>query len=124
MDVGRQKSYAELVAMVKPQDNGTPEGIRAHNDVSDQIIDELGSKIVHMHVRDIEPDIWAEHKPLEDGFVDQAGRACPRAGRGRNVLCMPLPNVRADRPGRDANTPGNHDLGHQGNSLRAWHGET
>lgn len=70
IDVGHQKNYAELTARVKPEERGTPEGIRAYNDVTLQIIDELGSKTFHMHVHDIEPDTWAEHKPLVHGFVD------------------------------------------------------
>ncbi len=70
IDVGHQKNYAELTARVEPEDKGTPEGIRAYNDVTHQIIDELGPKIFHMHVHDIEPDTWAEHKPLVHGFVD------------------------------------------------------
>lgn len=70
VDVGHQKSYAELTARVKPEDRGTPEGIKAYNDVTLQIIEELGAKIFHMHVHDIEPDTWAEHKPLVHGFVD------------------------------------------------------
>ena len=63
VDVGHQ-------AQVKPEERGSPEGIRAYNDVTLQIIDELGPKIFHMHVHDIEPDTWAEHKPLVHGFVD------------------------------------------------------
>ena len=70
IDVGHQKNFAELVARVKPEHRGTPEGIRAYNDVTLEIIDQLGSKIFHMHVHDIEPDTWAEHKPLVHGFVD------------------------------------------------------
>ena len=70
IDVGHQKSYAELVARVKPEDKGTPEGILAYNDVTHEIIDQLGSKVFHMHVHDIEPETWDEHKPLVHGFVD------------------------------------------------------
>lgn len=70
VDVGHQKNFAELTAQVKPEERGSPEGIRAYNDVTLQIIDELGPKIFHMHVHDIEPDTWAEHKPLVHGFVD------------------------------------------------------
>lgn len=70
IDVGHQKNYAELTARVQPEQRGTPEGIRAYNDVTHQIIDELGAKIYHMHVHDIEPNTWAEHKPLVHGFVD------------------------------------------------------
>ncbi len=70
IDVGHQKNYTELVARVKPDERGTPEGIRAYNDVTHEIIDQLGPKIFHMHVHDIEPSTWAEHKPLVHGFVD------------------------------------------------------
>ena len=70
IDVGHQKNYAELQARVEPDGRGTPEGIRAYNDITHQLIDELGSKVFHMHVHDIEPDTWAEHKPLVHGFVD------------------------------------------------------
>ena len=55
VDVGHQKNYAELTARVQPEEKGTPAGIRAYNDVTHMIIDELGSKIFHMHVHDIEP---------------------------------------------------------------------
>ncbi len=70
VDVGHQADYAELVARVRPEDKATPEGIRAYNDVTHEIIDGLGAKLFHMHVHDIEPDTWAEHKPLVHGFVD------------------------------------------------------
>ena len=70
IDVGHQRNYAELVARVRPEDKGTPAGIKAYNDVTHQIIDALGPKIFHMHVHDIEPNTWAEHKPLVYGFVD------------------------------------------------------
>ncbi len=70
IDVGHQKNYAELIARVKPEDRGTPDAIRAYNDVTHEIIDQLGPKVFHMHVHDIEPATWAEHKPLVHGFVD------------------------------------------------------
>ena len=70
VDVGHQKNYAELLARVPPDQKGTPAGIKAYNDVTLEIIDALGPKLFHMHVHDIEPDTWAEHKPLVHGFVD------------------------------------------------------
>lgn len=70
VDVGHQKNYEELVARVKPPDKGSPDAIRAYNDITHEIIDRLDSKIFHMHVHDIEPGTWAEHKPLVHGFVD------------------------------------------------------
>lgn len=70
VDVGHQKDFAELLARVPPEAKGTPAGIRAYNDVTHAIIDQLGAKIFHMHIHDIEPATWAEHKPLIHGFVD------------------------------------------------------
>ncbi len=70
IDVGHQSRYAELVSRVKPEERGTPKGIKAYNDVTHEIIDRLGPKVFHLHVHDIEPDTWKEHKPLYHGFVD------------------------------------------------------
>jgi len=70
IDVGHQKQYAELLARVKPEEKGTPAGIKAYNDINHELIDRLGSKLFHFHVHDIEPDTWAEHKPLIHGFID------------------------------------------------------
>ena len=68
IDVGRQKNYTELIEKVTPRDRGTPQGVRAYNDVTHDIIDRLGPKVFHVH--DIEPNTWADHKPLVHGFVD------------------------------------------------------
>ena len=70
VDVGHQGNYAELVERVPPDRKGTAEGIQAYNDVTHEIIDRLGSKIFHLHIHDIEPATWSEHKPLIHGFVD------------------------------------------------------
>ena len=70
IDVGHQKEYTELLARVKPGEKGTPAGIKAYNDINHELIDRLGAKLFHFHVHDIEPDTWAEHKPLIHGFID------------------------------------------------------
>ena len=70
IDVGHQKEYTELLARVKPGEKGTPAGIKAYNDINHELIDRLGPKLFHFHVHDIEPDTWAEHKPLIHGFID------------------------------------------------------
>jgi len=70
IDVGHQSKYAELVARVRPEDRGTPAGIRAYNDTTLAIVEALGPKAIHFHIHDIEPATWAEHKPLGTGFVD------------------------------------------------------
>jgi sugar phosphate isomerase/epimerase len=70
IDVGHQSRYAELVARVRPEDRATPEGIRAYNDTTIAIVEQLGEKITHFHVHDIDPQTWVEHKPMVHGFVD------------------------------------------------------
>ena len=70
IDVGHQKEYTELLARVKPGEKGTPAGIKAYNDINHELIDRLGPKLFHFHVHDIEPDTWAEHKPLIHNFID------------------------------------------------------
>lgn len=71
IDVGHQGRYAELVARVKPEDRATPAGIRAYNDTTLAVIEGLGAaKTFHLHVHDIDPQTWQEHRPLVTGFVD------------------------------------------------------
>lgn len=70
IDVGHQSGYRELVSRVKPEQRNTPFGMRAYNDVTHEIIDGLGPKLLHMHVHDIDPATWREHKPIGTGFVD------------------------------------------------------
>jgi len=70
IDVGHQSKYAELVSRVRPDERGTPKGIKAYNDTTIDIIDRLRSKVIHFHVHDIEPASWKEHQPLIHGFVD------------------------------------------------------
>ncbi|MEZ5391444.1 MAG: sugar phosphate isomerase/epimerase family protein [Bryobacterales bacterium] len=70
LDVGHQKNYTELTAKVPADKKGSPEGIRAYNDANIELVEKLGDKLFHLHIHDIEPDTWAEHKPLVHGFVD------------------------------------------------------
>ena len=70
IDVGHQGRYRELTARVRPEERGTPFGIRAYNDTNMELIDRLGEKLIHFHIHDIEPKSWREHKPLIHGFID------------------------------------------------------
>lgn len=70
IDVGHQSKYAELVARISPDQRGTPQGIRAYNDTTLAIIEQLGPKTMHLHVHDIDPATWKEHLPLGTNFVD------------------------------------------------------
>jgi len=70
VDVGHQSQYAELLVKVRPEDRATPAGIKAYNDTTLAIIEELGPKTFHLHVHDIEPATWKEHMPVGTNFVD------------------------------------------------------
>ncbi len=69
IDVGHQSRYSDL-SRIKPEDRSKPASIKAYNDTTLAIIGGLGSKVFHLHVHDIDPETWAEHKPLVHGFVD------------------------------------------------------
>jgi sugar phosphate isomerase/epimerase len=69
LDVGHQARYAEL-ASIRPEDRAKPESVRAYNDVNIRIVNELGPKLVHLHIHDIVPSTWKEHVPLGTGFID------------------------------------------------------
>jgi len=69
LDVGHQARFAEL-AHIPEADYATPEAIKAYNDLNIRIVHELGERLTHLHIHDIEPSTWAEHKPLIHGFID------------------------------------------------------
>ena len=69
LDVGHQARFEEL-AHIPKQDYATPDAVRAYNDLNIRIVETLGDKIIHLHTHDIEPETWAEHKPLIHGFID------------------------------------------------------
>ena len=70
LDVGHQGRYRELTARVAPEERATPAGIRAYNDTNLELIERLGDKLIHLHIHDIDPKSWKEHKPLIHGFID------------------------------------------------------
>ncbi|MBM3753853.1 MAG: sugar phosphate isomerase/epimerase [Acidobacteria bacterium] len=89
IDVGHQGRFTDLTSRVPPEDRAKPESIRAYNDTTIRIIETLGKRVFHLHVHDIDPDTWVEHKPMVHGFVDypRIFAALDRAGyRGALVL--------------------------------------
>ncbi|MSV30650.1 MAG: sugar phosphate isomerase/epimerase [Bryobacterales bacterium] len=88
IDVGHQSRYEELTARVKPEDKAAPAGIRAYNDTTMAIVEQLGSKVFHFHVHDIDPRTWQEHKPLVHGFVDYPRLAAALRMSGYTGLWM------------------------------------
>lgn len=69
LDVGHQARYAEL-ASIRPEDRAKTGSIKAYNDVDVRLVRELGSKLFHLHIHDIEASTWKEHAPLGTGFID------------------------------------------------------
>jgi sugar phosphate isomerase/epimerase len=69
LDVGHQAGFKEL-STIPAEERGTPAAIKAYNDLNVEIVKTLGDKLIHLHVHDIEPETWKEHKPLIHGFVD------------------------------------------------------
>lgn len=70
IDVGHQSGYQELLDRVSPEQRSTTYGIRTYNDTTLAIMEQLGGKIFHLHVHDIDPMTWKEHQPIGTGFVD------------------------------------------------------
>ncbi len=69
IDVGHQGRFAEL-ARIPAEHRALPASIQAYNDTTNAILRKLGPKIFHLHVHDIDPATWVEHKPLVHNFVD------------------------------------------------------
>ena len=70
IDVGHQIRYPEFRNRFGKKIPNTPEAYRAYNDVIHLLIDELGEKLWHFHIHDINPTTWREHQPLVHGVID------------------------------------------------------
>lgn len=70
IDVGHQGRFQELASRIPPEARALPASIKAYNDTTIAILDRLGPKVFHLHVHDIDPETWVEHKPLVYNFVD------------------------------------------------------
>ena len=99
INVGHQKTYEELVARIKPEQRGTPEGIRAYNDTTLDIIERLGRRghffTVPLAVGlpticqvSIEAAQFGGFAPATPGFnaFGQTGSTAGRVGPPRPVL--------------------------------------
>lgn len=69
IDVGHQGRFLEL-ATIPAENRALPPSVRAYNDTTISLLNKLGPKIFHLHVHDIDPSTWVEHKPLVHDFVD------------------------------------------------------
>ena len=100
LDVGHQGQFDKLVERVKPEERGTAKGIKAYNDLNLELVDRLGAKLIHLHVHDIEPKTWREHKPMIYGFVDYP-RLIERLRENRygGVLVFEIGGPAAEMPG-------------------------
>lgn len=70
LDVGHQGRFKDLASRVEPEDRAKPESIKLYNDTNIELVQKLGPKLFHLHVHDIDPETWVEHKPMMYGFVD------------------------------------------------------
>ena len=70
IDVGHQIHYAEFRRSFPGKIPASPEAFRAYNDVLHQLVDQLGSKLIHFHVHDIDPSVWREHRAIQYGVID------------------------------------------------------
>ena len=70
VDLGHQFIYKEFLAQANPKQIGSPDDIRLFNDVTHDIIDQVGDKMFHFHIADIDPVYWRDHKPIGAGGVD------------------------------------------------------
>lgn len=69
IDVGHQGRYVEI-NKIPAESRALPASIKAYNDTTNTILQRLGPKVFHLHVHDIDPETWVEHKPLVHNFVD------------------------------------------------------
>lgn len=70
IDVGHQGRFVELASKIPAESRSLPASVKAYNDTTNSILSRLGPKIFHLHVHDIDPETWVEHKPLIHNFVD------------------------------------------------------
>lgn len=69
IDVGHQGRFVEI-NKIPAESRSLPASIKAYNDTTITILSRLGPKVFHLHVHDIDPETWVEHKPLVHNFVD------------------------------------------------------
>lgn len=70
IDVGHQGRFVELASRIPAEARALPASVQAYNDTTIAILQRLGAKVFHLHVHDIDPETWVEHKPLVHDFVD------------------------------------------------------
>jgi sugar phosphate isomerase/epimerase len=95
IDVGHQIGFREFEPW-KGTARGTPEGVRAYNDLILRLVERLGPRLTHLHVHDIEPASFREHRPIRYGVVDYPRLFDALAGIGYRGLLML--EVEADVP--------------------------
>lgn len=95
IDVGHQIGFREFASW-KGERRGTAEGIRAYNDLIEGLALGLGPRLTHLHVHDIDPVPFKEHRPIRYGVVDypRLFDALERVGY-RGLLML---EVEADAP--------------------------
>lgn len=70
VDVGHQIWYDEFSSKINNDQLSTKENIKSYNDLMHYIIDNLSDKLMIMHVHDIDPETWSEHRSLKYDTID------------------------------------------------------
>ncbi|NOX54692.1 MAG: sugar phosphate isomerase/epimerase [Planctomycetes bacterium] len=86
IDVGHQIHYAEFRRLFPGKIPASREAFRAYNDVLHQLVDQLGPKLIHFHVHDIDPSVWREHRTIQYGVIDYPRLFRALADRGYGGL--------------------------------------
>ena len=98
LDVGHEIHYREFEGRIPAAERSTPAGIRAYNDLIQELVDTLGPKLIHFHVHDIDPAIWKDHVPVGTGVIDYprfVSRLRETNYQGYFILEIAAPNMRS-----------------------------
>ncbi|HID24545.1 MAG TPA: sugar phosphate isomerase/epimerase [Planctomycetaceae bacterium] len=86
LDVGHQIHSPEFRRLFPGKIPASPEAFLAYNNVLHQLVDQLGAKLIHFHVHDIDPSVWREHRTIEYGVIDYPRLFRALADRGAGGL--------------------------------------
>lgn len=68
--VGANVDVGHLRGAIPADLRGTPEGAASYNDLLEAHVSSLGTKLLHFHLHDINPDTFRDHRAAGRGFLD------------------------------------------------------
>jgi sugar phosphate isomerase/epimerase len=119
LETGFPNSYGEFVELIRAIDHprvgatidighvafmrecgprSTEHGIATYNRLLVDLCHELGERVVHMHIHDVDPQIWRDHRELGTGMVDLTSLFAALEHIGYNGL-LQLELEESDREG-------------------------